>query len=69
MQILKGGEKLMEREQRWEEIKAEIKCPLRPGELCRKSEGIKENEITLSHSAIILTAECNFCGSKASGWE
>ena len=27
---------ISEREQRWEELKAEIKCPLKPGELCRK---------------------------------
>ena len=58
-----------EREQRWRDVKADIKCPLKvKPELCRKNEGIKENEIYLSNSAIIFTAECNLCGEKASGW-
>lgn len=60
---------MSEREQRWEELKTKIKCPLKPGELCRKNEGMKAKERTLGNSASILTAECNFCGSKASGWE
>lgn len=58
-----------EREQRWKSVKADIVCPFKvKPELCRKSEGIREREITLSHSAIVFTAECNFCGEKASGW-
>ncbi len=58
-----------EYEQRWREEKAEIKCPFKvKPELCRKNEGIKETEKFLSHSAIIFTAECNFCGEKASDW-
>ena len=56
-----------EREQRWGELAAEIKCPLKP-DLCRKDEGIKRYEQYLSHSAVVIAAECNFCGKRASEW-
>lgn len=56
-----------EREQRWLELAAEIKCPSKPNQ-CRKNEGVNEDEKFLSNSAIIFTAECKFCGEKASGW-
>lgn len=58
-----------EREQRWREVEAQIICPFKvKPELCRKSEGVREEEKYLSHTAIIFTAECNFCDEKASGW-
>lgn len=56
-----------EREQEWKQLEVEIRCPFKP-ELCRKSEGIKRNEQFLSHSAVVIAAECNFCGEQASGW-
>ena len=58
-----------EREQRWGEVKAEIRCPLvKKPESCRINEGITQDEIWISRTAIIFTAECNFCGEKASNW-
>ena len=60
---------MSEREQRFKQIRAEIICPLKPNELCRRREGIKEDIVTLGHSAVIFTAECIACGVKASGWE
>ena len=58
-----------EREQRFKEIKTDIKCPIKPDKLCRRNEGMKESITTLGHSAVILTAECIACGITASGWE
>ncbi len=58
-----------EREQRWREVEANIKCPLRiKPELCRKNEGVTQRETWISRTAIVFTAECNPCGEKASGW-
>lgn len=58
-----------ETEQRFDQIKEDIQCPLKPNELCRINEGIKESIVTIGHSAVIFTAECIACGVKASGWE
>ncbi len=60
---------MQEREQEWKQLAAEIKCPFKSKpELCRKIEGIKRSEQFLGHSAIVIAAECNFCGEKATGW-
>ena len=58
-----------EREQRWREVKEDVKCPFKvKPEVCRKKEGVTERETWISRTAIIFTAECNFCGEKASAW-
>lgn len=55
-------------EQRWQDIEADIICPLTSSP-CKKDEaGVRRLEDVKGHNTIIFKAECNFCGSKASGW-
>lgn len=59
---------MVEQEQIWKLLEAEIKCPRTNGPCMKDEVGVRRNEDFLSHSAIVDTVECNFCGSRAIGW-